>query len=428
MYEEKDEEGISLLDLLKVAFGRKILLLIITLSVTLVGALFLKFYYNKNKTQYYVNYSYVLPGIEEGKYIDDSKFNYQMLISPANLKAVKSTNEEFSSIDIDKMVDKDGISVACDITRNQATNEIEKMTFNITAKTSYFKNAKQANKFIHAVADQPYTKTLTLLDTMKYDSFLESYKTSNVYDTKVTCLLKQYELLETQYKTLFEKYGDVALSDGKKLSHYLDMLTIYFTENRLDTLTAEIRVNGYVKDYVAYEKELENTKTKLIVDRKLNENKISALQQAIEKISTDAANIQAADIAAYNELIAKLIVENVEINEEIDTIDEKLANKSNTDAEYITNKATFDAKIEKYNEALTNYTADFSGVLKEVVTNGSYVSYNNNTIYSQGGIRLLIGVPALLILGCFIGCIVNVCLDHKKLGKQEEKEEIKENN
>ena len=164
------------------------------------------------------------------------------------------------------------------------------------------------------------------------------------------------------------------------------------------------------------------------INQLVNENKISALQQAIEKISTDAANIQAADIAAYNELIAKLIVENVEINEEIDTIDEKLANKSNTDAEYITNKATFDAKIEKYNEALTNYTADFSGVLKEVVTNGSYVSYNNNTIYSQGGIRLLIGVPALLILGCFIGCIVNVCLDHKKLGKQEEKEEIKENN
>ena len=246
MYEEKDEEGISLLDLFKVAFGRKILLLIITLSITLVGILFVKFYYNKNKQQYYVNYEYVLPGIEEGKYIDDSKFNYQMIISSSSLKAVKDSNPDFSSINIEKMIDNDGIQLTCEITRNDTTNEITDMKFKLVANSKYFKNKSQANAFIHAVADQPQNKTLALLDTTKYDALLDLYKTSNVYDTKADCLEKQYELLQQQYEDLIKKYSDVATSDGKKLSDWYSELVVYFTENNVGGLLPEVQ--KYVAD------------------------------------------------------------------------------------------------------------------------------------------------------------------------------------
>ncbi|MCR5462717.1 MAG: hypothetical protein K6E87_06590 [bacterium] len=424
MYEEKDEEGISLLDLFKVAFGRKILLLIITLSITLVGILFVKFYYNQNKRQYYVNYEYVIPGIEEGKYIDDSKFNYQMLISPNSLNKVKESNEEFKNINIEKLVDKDGIQVTCDITRNETTNEVTDMKFKLVANVKYFKNGSQANKFIHAVADQPYNKTLLLLDTIKYDSLLDTYKNSNVYDTKADCLVKQYELLQAQYEKLIEKYGDVSLSDGKKLSAYYNELTIYFTENNVEALVTELQKNGYVKDFTSYEAELLNQKQKYESDLQLNQNKINNL---VDVANSFNSNITAPDLAAYNEIIAKLAVENAEFERKLEAINKQLENGS-SDPDYETKKKAFDTKIEKYDEVLTNFTNDFKIVVKEVVTEGSYVSYNNNTVKVQGGIKLLIAGPALLILGCFVGCIVNICLDHKKLGKKEEQKETVENN
>lgn len=422
MYEEKDEECISLLDLFKVAFGRKMLLLIITLSITLVGILFVKFYYNKNKQQYYVNYEYVLPGIEEGKYIDDSKFNYQMLISPSSLNKVKESNVEFKNINIDKLVDNDGIQVICDITRNETTNEVTDMKFKLVANVKCFKNGSQANKFIHAVADQPYTKTLLLLDTIKYDALLDSYNISNVYDTKADCLVKQYELLQAQYEDLIEKYGDVATSDGKKLSDWYNELIIYFSENNVGGLLPEIREKGYVKDYANYIAELQNQKQKFTSDIAFNQGKIDSLIGVVNSLNS---NITTPDMAIYNEIIAELAIENVELQRKLNTVQNQIDNGESVDE---TTLKAFEEKMAKYNTALVKYTNDYKAVLKDVVTNGSYVSYKNNTIKVQGGIRLLIAGPTLLILGCFVGCIVNICLDHKKLSKKEETKETVENN
>lgn len=433
MYEEKDEEGISFLDLLKVAFGRKILLLIITLSITLVGVLFVKFYYNKNKQQYFINYEYVIPGIEEGKYIDDSKFSYQMLVSPSSLNKVKESDPEFSSINVGKLVDNDVIQIFCDITRNNATNEVTDMNFKLVANVKYFKSYKQANKFIHAVADQPYNKTLLLLDTIKYDSLLDTYKNSNVYDTKADCLVKQYELLQVQYKSLIGKYGDVSLNDGKKISSYLDELTIHFTENNVESLVTELQKNGYVKDFANYKNELLDQYQKYNSDYELNQSKIDSLMTIINNYS---ASISAPDLTAYNEIIAELAVKNVEIRKTIEAIKYKLGedpedptnHEYDHPADYEAKMNAYNAKIEKYDDALTKYTNDFKEVIKEVVTDGSYVSYKNNSIYIQGGIRMLIAIPALLIFGCFVGCIVNICLDHKKLGKKEITKENVESN
>lgn len=423
MYKEKDEEGISLLDLLKVAFGRKILLLIITLSITIIGLLFVKFYYNQNKRQYYVNYEYVMPGIEEGRYIDDSKFNYQMLISPGSLNNVKNSNPDFSSIDIDKLVDNDGINIYCNIEFKPQTSEIEKISYKLEAKVKYFKNGKQANAFIHAVADQPYNKTISLLDTIKYDSLLDQYKSSNVYDTKADCLVKQYELLQTQYEELIEKYGDVSLSDGKKLSYYQDELTIYFSENSVESLVTELQKNGYVKDYDNYKDELQNQLDKYSDDKDYNDQIIAEL---ITHINAMSASIASTDLQAFNEIIADLTVKNAEIQRKIDKLNLQLDHSTITD--YDSKMKAFDARIEKYDEVLTRFTNDYKSVQKEVVTDGSYVSYNNNTVKVQGGIKLYIAGPALLILGCFVGCVVNICLDHKILSKKEDNKEEVENN
>lgn len=424
MYDEKDEEGMSLLDLFKLAFSRKILLLIITLSITLFGILFVEFGYNKNKKQYYVNYEYVMPGIEEGKYIDGSKFNYQMIISPSSLNTIKESNEEFKSIDVEKLLDKDGIQITCDITRNETTNEITDMKFNLVANVKFFKSKSQANKFIHAVANQPYDKTITLLDTIKYDSLLDTYKNSNVYDTKADCLVKQYELLQEQYEELIEKYGDVSTSDGKKLSAWYKELTLYFTENNVGSLVTELQEKGYVKDFSSYQAELLSQKQKFESDKQFNQDKIDSFINIINSLNP---NITTPDMAAYNEIITELAVENVEIDRKLATIESQLTNGGSTDPDYQAAMRAYDAKMEKYDEALIKYTNDYKEVQKDVVTNGSYVSYKNNTVKTQSYIKLYIAGPALLIFGCFVGCIVNICLEHGKVNKKEENKEETEN-
>ena len=97
-----EDEGVSLGQIFKVIFNRKILLLIVSLSVAVV--FFVSFYliYNPSVRNYEVGFIYEAPSLSQGKYIDGSVFSYSDVVSLNNLEKVKASNEKYKDIDIEK--------------------------------------------------------------------------------------------------------------------------------------------------------------------------------------------------------------------------------------------------------------------------------------------------------------------------------------
>lgn len=411
MNNEYENEGISFIDLCKVAFGRKILLLIITVSITIIGFFATKVIYNKNKTRVIAEYNYSIVGLDNGEYFDGSKFNYRNLISLSTLELVKESDSNFSNIDVESMYKNDAIVIDRTISGNDNAKET---TYKITVYKRYFSSDSQAMNFMNKIAELPYTKTLSLLDTVKYDSYLSGARSSIDYENQIAFLEMQEELLKTNYEQIIEKYGDRTLEDGKKVSDYFNSLTMYIQNKKISNLNALIEENGYVKDYSKVESELLNEQKSLLSEKELNQDKIDALIGTINNLMQKAKdqNVNSVDVTPYNNIISELTIRNVEIEKLLDVIQRKIDNKDQS-------TAAFDHLINGYQADLENYTTDFIKVQKDVVTNEASVNALNKTPMIQGRIKPVVAIGIFMIAGLFIGGCVNIIIDRKKLIKND---------
>lgn len=424
MYEERDEDGISLLEFFKVFFGRKILMLIITLSIVVIGVVLVKFAYNPGKTTYTTSYNYTIIGLDEEEYIDGSRFDYNSLISLDNLKMVKASNADFSNINVEKLYENDDIEISRSIVfLNEPSKDVEtkiykEVKYRISVCKKYFKSKKQAVEFSNAVATIPYNKTLELLEKAKYDSYLVGAKTSNSYENQISFLILQEELLQENYKTLIEKYGDRTLSTGTKISDYFNTLSMYLKDNKIENLNALIEENGYVKNYALIETEIINEKKALENEKALNNSTIEALTNTIKDLMDEAEthNITSVDVTAYNTVISELTIRNIEIQKALDIIDTKIANKDQSTEE-------FDTLINKYQSELEKFTNDFISTQKEVVNNEAAVNVLNNKPVTQGNMKMTYVIVMCLLAGIFASGCINLVVDRKKLFNKEDKAE-----
>ena len=245
--EEKYEEGIDLLTIVKVAFGRKLLLAIITVVITVIGILGIQFLYSKPNEKYLSSFEYSIPGINEGRYIDGSNFNYRTLISLNNLVNVKDSNSEFNSINVWDMYNNNDIQIT--YTYLDSDNQpLADPYYTINVKKSYFSSDKQAAKFISEIANYPIEKTLEIVKNTTYDYNLKSYNSALTYEGQIQYLESQIELLNDKYLTLITDYGDLYI-DEEQISQKQAKLTLYFVNNPLSLLSNELEINGYVKNY-----------------------------------------------------------------------------------------------------------------------------------------------------------------------------------
>ena len=252
----KEEEGISLLELLKVMLGRKLVLLITTVLTAIIGTILILFVYNKQTQNYSATFSYSDSILMSGNYVDGSSFNYKSLITENNLKEIKNSSSAFKSINIDKLIDNDGISIS--VNNTDTTNELlNEKTYTIFLRGKFFKSTSQAKKFVNAVAETATNTNAQIVSNLTSDSNLTSYANSNKFEIKVQYLIEQLDMLDEKYETMIENYGDLVLSSGKTVSAIQNELDTYFKNHKLSSLDTEIRSNIYVYNYAENEAEYE---------------------------------------------------------------------------------------------------------------------------------------------------------------------------
>ncbi len=429
MEEFEQEDGISLIDIFKVMFGRKLLLLIITAIVGIIGTIGILFIYNNSKQNYTTSFSFSDVNLVEGKYADGAAFNYDSIVTKDNLLSVKDSDPEFKSINVDKMIEDNGINIV----HNSDENASYKYT--ITTKKKYYSGANQAKKYIDALVCSVTKTNSEKVEYLSYDTNLSLYDKSSTLDLKVLYLKKQYELLTNQYKDLTTKYGNYVVSSEKKSITVYEQefkSAFYLTEYSTDLLYSNLINNVYSLNYAQNEKNFESQYNNYVLLYEANEKKIEELKQAISSIVASATvkNQDAIDLSEYNKALVEAINENASYEDMIKYYGNLLGKIEPADPDY-KEKAT-DAESQEYLNKLNaakNELAKYTNILKkvniEVLTDNNNIYYQNtNIIIVSGGIKTVIAVLLSVVLGLVVGCVVNLVLDHKKLGKNEENKEV----
>lgn len=437
------EEGVSLLSIFKVIFGRKLLLLIVSITSAVILFLVLQFGFNNLKQVYQASFSFSDPNMINGKYIDGAGFNYNSLITRENLQSIKDSNEKYKSINLDSLFENNGISISVEETYSLDELTLRSQIYTLKTNKKYYSSAKQAREFIKDVIETSKRTNEEKVRNLFYDSNLDAYERATTLDSKLYYLKSQYNYIKNRYKLLKETYNDfVITSTNKSLTSYESDFNsaFYLTEYSVDALNSSLINNVYVLDYDANVDLYQNTYTTYKTMFDANERTIEQLSETlaliIDKIKINATEYvtkESFDLSAYEKQILDATLENVDYKTKILYYSNVLGLLEADDEGYHPRASQaeseeFLTKLDAAKEKLEEYTDIFKKVESEVLTanNNVYYSYNN-VIIVAGGLNLLYVIIISVALGFIIGCVVNLIVDFKKLIPEEnKKEETKE--
>lgn len=421
---DQEEKGISFAQLLKILFGRKWVLLVAIIVTLIVGILFGTLYYNNKKVVYTTSYTYVSDDLSNGAYADGSSYNYNQILNLDVFNEIKKSDDSFEKLDVDKIYNSSAITI--NETREQIQDNSDynkiKISYSLSTLKSYYPSYEVAQMFIEKLSQYPIEKQKTIIDSLTYNAYLNSYANSNTYEQKVNLLLLQKELLDLNYEKLSKLYGDVVVGDTT-VDSSMNNFKLYFQTHSLEELLNQIAAEGFILTYQNVLSELKVEKNALELKKSKNEEKIVNLQNQIQVLidKVGTSNISSVDLDAYNEKISALTLENVDIDFQISVIDKKIANNGSTDSEYVSKITEFETVMNNFYLKLKEFTDEYKYISTNVEENNTYILYSTSNILSQtGGLNILIIIVASLVFGLIIGCVINLCLDHNKFSEEFE--------
>jgi len=390
-------------------------LLIVTCGITLVGALALSLGYNKVQTSYESNFSYNSPSLSIEQYSDGTDFHYQDLISEENLLNVQVLSEDYSKIDIKKLVDNNKISISKELDEKNSTVEKPVYTYKLKAKASYFPSRDIGKAFIKNVAESPIVKDMAIATSDNFDTNLKSFDESKSFDNKIDYLLQQAKDLMNRYKKYIgtdEQEAELKISDtliGSVTANYNAVNNI-MNDSKASVLKGQVTTYGLAYDYKALSTDSLNSQIAYLNSGKaLNQTKIDAINTEITTLGTGA------QITALSEELEKLVLENANIQIEIDKLTNQLANVGR-DSSSFKEHNDFVKDITDKRTALENCVDSYKVFLNDVyVKDASVVFVDASIIVNTGNINTALCVIIPLLVGAIVAFIVNLIVDRKKL-------------
>ena len=408
----EEERGLSFGEILKIIFKRVWWLLGATALCLIAVVLITQLWYNKKVQYFSVSYELVYPDSESGRYPDNSYLLAADCISFGTLNDIKNGKyspdnpEEFKSIDVDKMLKKDGISISETVTRT--ADDGIKRTYTLTVIADYFSSNTQAANFLRTVASYPVYRVNEIIASNEYGKYFSIFDKAETYADKIDALLRQKQYLEEKYNS-FVIYGSEVEANSAALHNI-------FTETQRQSLEASLTANYYVVNAEEY---LANSDTRIAaLNKKISDNNaiISELEKKRDESATtnpdggaSAASVRLNDqgiiTSPYDYEIALLTKENgVMLNEiaDIEATKEAIGKYSQEGTAAYGQWNKFESQLNGYRAELEEATAALKKVSTDIYKNNSRVIFSVNSIKTQGGINAVIAA----ILGALIGLLV----------------------
>lgn len=424
---KREDEGISLIELIHIIFRRKWILFGVTLGIFVLAIVFSSVVLNRNKEYYSVTFSLEYPESSNYKYPDGTSFNYRKIISYDNLVFAKESNQKYKNIDIDTMYEKNAIQIA-ELTKTVNGNTIPSGEYTLAAKARYFNSKDVAKDFLSELTNVPIVKVNEIMANMDYDSNLSNYNNSTVYESQIDYLVAQRDFIINGYNNLIDYYSNglmvTSIKDDnnktKTLKEYLSEVEIYFDNNKIDSLKSELDANGYVKD-ASYLETIILKRDLLIQEKEENERKIDALTLQLKNLVNEVYSGSSLNPSyeSFNTQIAELTTRNVELDSQIELLN-KYINESGNVSVY--DKLAFEAKLDNYYKALVEFTNTYKSVVQATYKENSVVDYHYNSIVVlEGSVKTLYVAILGLVGGFVVASVIILIMDLPKYKKNNQK-------
>lgn len=371
------EEGFTLSELWAAVKKRIWLILMIAAAVAIAAILVLSFLINPRMERYKVKFTLSYIGSTNGKYPDGTPFYVRDFISPEYLERAKSSDASFAQIDLDKILQEDGIEV--EYVAGQGC-------YVLSIKSSYFESEKQATKFLRAVAGVP-AEIVKEKGSLGWQTIDEAVYENASFGDKLSLLSAQRDSLLWIYDGWINALNENYTVGGKTLKVHRTETAVIFGDSLKDTLWWELNKYGYKSL-----EELPRRLTELQVEKSLNESKLENLNALLERMLGQQEMATSAE--SVSGMIADLIVRNLEIDNEIEWLNES-------------NIIAFGVRLDAEYKKLVAAGETLSGIAKELYENETRLFFYTSSAEVEGGFSLiLVGVGTFVAAFLIAGAVV----------------------
>ena len=386
------EEGVTIGEVCRMTF--KHIWAVLISSVLFAAALTLLFVFvvNPLDTQYSMSFYLTFPGSETLKYPDGSAFSYREFVSYDALARAKASDERFGSVDVDGMIREDDISVTAEFTAPDGIY-LQTGNYTIVVEGKYFSSRETAQAFIRAVAQTAVDSVKQKAESISYTIDEDVFSVAS-FEDKLALLREAGENILSVYDEWIDDYRAGYSVGGKALSTYRAEAAVACSSSTLDALEEELETRGYVPL-----DELDARISDLQREQRLNEEKIQTLREMLASSSIPDNAVQ--------EMIAELMVRNVEIENEMDSLTEE-------------NITAFEARIDTLYERVQSAAETVKAVSVALYEQESAVHFSTNRAVVSGGVSPVIVAVGGFIVAFLIAVIVACSAEMKRSRRQAE--------
>lgn len=409
--EISQNDGLSLLDIIKLIWKRKILVGIITLIVLIISLMLILFWYNPNNATYQADFELTFSGSDQDIYPTGKKFNYRDIVSLDRLNKIKQSNSKYSKINIDKLYDENNIRIS-----RLASSDITKISnnYSIVIADSGINDEKVIKDFISDLLKDVTNEIIVDVNSISYTYNFSGIDNYSLYTDVLNFLIYQKDIIINAYENLILTYGESYSIDGTTLNAKLSTINNTIKNLSLDGLLSIAEQNRYVID----SQDVENYNS-LIATR------ISSLLRIKEKndLIIDSYSTLGSLIVYEPEDIQQRIAQNASIVLQL----RNLLNSYNETNYSFTNEdilapslpsEEYKLSIESVYKEINDLVIDLENDVKAMGSDSLILNFESNSIVEKSGtINIFIAIVAGLVLGLILGSVVVLIIDIPRLNK-----------
>lgn len=412
-------EGISLGDIFKAIWKKKILVCIVTVVTLIIVFLGITFGYNPLKVKYSSEFQLYFSGADEGLYPTGEIFNYRDIISKEKLLQTKQSDAKYSKIDIDKIYNSDGIKIV------KSEEDSQYPEYIITIEKSGIQDRELMADFVSDLINITIDDITVKSQKTNYVSDLKKFKENVLYSDAITYLIEHLNVISKGYDNLINEYGEFYTVNDITLKSYKADAVKIIKDANLEYYLSLAEKNVYVTS-AANEAKYEGYAMARVVSL-LRQKEINDLILA----GYEATNQPGADFTSE---MASVIEENANIIIELkslcyltsDPTDNTFKEHDSTlytirDGVYNVDFANDVAMV--YNE-VEKVMEIYETNVRETNLKSILLAYDTNLIVNRSGVfNMIISGVLGVFVGLVLGSIVAMIIELPKLNKKEEKEE-----
>ncbi|MBE6134320.1 MAG: hypothetical protein E7178_06635 [Erysipelotrichaceae bacterium] len=413
--EEEEYEGVSFGRIVKVAFHRWKLLLIITFGVGIVGFLGLYFGYNAFANVYNATFSYSDTGLASETKADNTTFNYRSLISLETLNAVKAKSADYASIDVEGLTKNNAFTI------NRAVDkDTNKISYTISIKKNKMPKIEVSRQFFTDLAYYPIEQDKEYIANTSFDTALQKIDTVEKYEDAVNFLLSQANNMISGYTSLQGLNISTELSE--QIETTKSTISSIVDGTKIATLRSMIVNYGLTPDYKAIDVDslnqtiiaLDNDDPARPGQKQDNEALIADIMAQITVLGDKA------QLTSLDARIRELTEANHNIDIQVRKIKEQIAN-ANKSPEEVAGHTQFVKDMTLIRTNLANQIPEYKNTMNKVYVDNAKVVFenNNNVIDITKNMNLVFSILLPVAAGFVIALITNLIVDRKLLHEEE---------